>query len=101
MEGGRVRWYRLTLSKHTMTKIQLKQGPTSLQEMNEILQTLASALDHAFPDQVLDVRAVAFAHVACALGAFKTLQTEDPRALVRALIDAVDLEMLQPIGTPA
>lgn len=64
-----------------MTKIRLKEGPTSLQEMNEVLQALASALDQAFPDQVLDVRAVAFAHVACALGAFKTLKAADPKVL--------------------
>ena len=57
--------------------------------MNEVLQALASALDQAFINQVLDVRAVAFAHVAYAPGAFKTLKAEDPKVLVRALIETV------------
>lgn len=81
-----------------MTKIQLKEGATSRQEMNEILQALALALDQAFPDQILDARAVAFAHVACALGVFKSLKAEDPKLLVQALIETVDLDQLQPIG---
>ena len=83
-----------------MAKIRLKEGPTSLQEMNEVMQALASALDQAFPHQVLDVRAVAFAHVACALGVFKGLKADDPKVLVRALIETVDLDLLQPVGKP-
>ena len=83
-----------------MAKIRLKEGPTSLVEMNEVMQALATALDQAFPDQVLDVRAVAFAHVACALGLFKALKAEDPKVLVRALIETVDLDLLQPVGKP-
>jgi hypothetical protein len=84
-----------------MAKIRLKEGPASLQEINEVLQFMTSMLDQAYPDQVLDVRAVAFAHVACALGLFKALHAKDPKVLVRALIETVDLELLQPVGEPA
>lgn len=71
-------------------------APVSLEEMHDLTDVFMGAIHQAFAGRVVDGRALAGAFVASALGVLRDIEQDDPKALVKAFVDASDLDDITP-----
>lgn len=74
--------------------------PVSLEEMHDLTDVFMGAIHQSFDGRLIDGRALAGAFVASALGVLRDIEHDDPKALVKAFVDAFELEEIASF-TPA
>lgn len=66
--------------------------PVSLEEMHDLTDVFMGAIHQSFDGRLIDGRALAGAFVASALGVLRDIEHDDPKALVKAFVDAFDID---------